>query len=262
MRFPLPDLPAGTVARTMDARQLNAVANHPDVRLWLGGDGAADALIDLTPMIEDPANLAFVTPHGGFVAVALGSGRYDVHSLFLVEGRGAEACTAQVEALSYMFAATDATELRTTVPTSNRAAAAFAKRAGFEVRFTSFVPWVAGATQQADCCGLSIDRWALRSTETRALGLWFHEVLADAKAAAGSEVPAHPDDPVHDAMVGAVVRLVLSGNPEKAVRLYNVWAQCAHYQSIELLRVRPIVLDVRDAILEAGPLGVEVLLCR
>jgi len=259
---PLPPLPIGSVSRTMDARHLNAVANHPDVRLWLGGEAPADAPLDLTAIVEDPANIAMATPHGGFVAVALGSGRYDVHSLFLVEGRGYEAITAQVEAVAYMFSATDATELRTTVPTSNRPAAAFAKRAGFEVRFTSHVPWVAGARQQADCCGLSIDRWALRSTQTRALGAWFHEVLADAKAASGSARPVHEDDPVHDAMVGAVVLLVLSGNPEKAVRLYNVWAGCAHYAPIALLRLRPVVIDVVDAIVEASPGGMEVLRCR
>jgi len=262
MRIPLPPWPVPTITRTMDARHLNAVANHPDVRGWLGGPAAAGESVDLTPIVENPAHLAFETPHGGFVAVALGSGRYDVHSLFLVEGRGAEACTAQGEALRYMFAATDAIELRTTVPTRNRAAAAFAKRAGFEVRFTGHVPWAGETREEADCCGLALDRWALRDPQASALGVWFHEALATAKAAAGSAQPVHDPDPVHDAMVGAAVLLVHAGHVEKAVRVYNVWAQCAHYAPIALLRVRPPVLDVGDAIVEATPGGLEVLRCR
>ena len=58
-----------------------------------------------------------------FLVVAVGSGFYEVHSLFLPEGRGREALRASREATDVMFTATDCLELRTTVPHRNRSAA-------------------------------------------------------------------------------------------------------------------------------------------
>lgn len=261
MRHLLPVV-RSTVARTMDARHYNSVANHPTVRAWLGGDGASDAPIVLDSVLENPANVALATGHGGFIAVALGSGRYDVHSMFLPEGRGREATDAQRDAVAYMFSATDATELRTTVPTTNQAAGLFARRAGFELLFTSRVPWTGGTKLEAECRALSLDRWALRAQRTREAGEWFHAALTAAKAAAGSALESHDVDAVHDAMVGAVVLLLQAGNVEKAVRFYNVYAQVAHYAPIELLRARPVILDVVDAIVEVGASCMEVLRCR
>lgn len=250
------------VSRTMDARHLNTVANDPQVRGWLGGESSGETPVDLTALVEDPANVAFATPHGGFLAVALGSGRYDVHSLFLPAGRGREAALAQRDALAYMFAATDATDLRTTVPTSNTAAAVFARRAGFEPLFTSRVPWTADTVVEAECCALSIDRWALKCARAQALGTAFHAALEQVKKAHGSPCPTHPEDPVHDGMVGATALLLQAGNAEKAVRFYNVWASCAHYQQIALLRLRPILVDLGDAVIEVACGGMEVLRCR
>ncbi|HLX21627.1 MAG TPA: hypothetical protein VKR23_15890 [Gaiellaceae bacterium] len=252
--------PASTrpVRRTLDGARLTVVVNDPEVRPTIGGDGA----LDLTPLIQDPLNVCFETDHGGILCLALGSGRYDVHSLFLPEGRGAEAFDAMQAVADYMFSATDCTEGRTTVPCAHRPAAFAARKAGFESRFTIAIPWTGGTPVTAEFFALPIERWALKSPTTAPLGAWFHTQLADAKAAAGSPLPTHADDPVHDAIVGAVVLMVQAGNPEKAVRFYNVWAGCTQYAPIVLVRTRPIVLDVQDALVEASAGGFEVLRCR
>jgi hypothetical protein len=249
---------SSSVHRTMDPLFLNMVANHPAVRPTLGGDGP----IDLTAILADPDNRAYETGNGGLVCQHLGTGRYDVHTLFLPEGRGAEAYQAMRETADDLFAATDCVEILTTVPCLNRAAAVAARRLCFEVRFAGQIPWAGGARAEAEFFGLSLSRWALRCPRAHELGHWFHAQLFAAKAARGSTAPVHDDDPVHDQMVGAAVLLVLAGQPDKAINLYNVWAQCAHYAPITLLRRHPIIVDVHDAVIEARATTMEVLLCR
>ena len=243
--------------RTLDATSLTAIANHPDVRPFLGGT----AVLDLAALVEDPANITMETAHGGLICIAIGAGRYDVHTLFLPEGRGGEAYDAMCVMADYMFSVTDCTEGRTTVPSMNRGAALAARRAGFELRYTSELPWGDSSTA-AEFLALTIERWALRSPMTLALGQWFHETLTEAKKAARSAQPAHADDPVHDHIVGAVGAMARGGQPEKAVRFYNVWAACARYAPIQLLRAHPIIIDVQDAIVEWSGTELEVLRCR
>mgnify|MGYP001578648080 FL=1 len=62
-------------------------------------------------------------------------------------------------------------------------------------------------------------------------------------------------------MVGATVAMLRSGNARKAVVFYNAWARFAEYATVELLREQPIVLDVRDAVIEVRATEGEVLRC-
>ena len=246
------------IRRTMDPAHLNRVANHPDVRPWLGGDG----VLDLSTLITNPDNIAVVSEHGGFIGVAQGYGRYEVHSLFTPERQGLETLSAMRAGLDYMFAATDCLELVTKIPEGNRAAAALALRAGFEVRWTAPLKWTGGQTVAADFLGLTLERWALRSPQTPTLGEWVHECLTHAKASVGSVLPVHPDDPVHDRIVGASAWMLRNGNVQKAVSFYNQWARFSEYAQITVLCDQPIVIDVQDAILECRATEVEVLSCQ
>jgi hypothetical protein len=243
----------------MDAGHFTRIANDPSVRPWLGGRGP----IDFTPILEDPANLAFASPHGGIVAVALGSGRYDIHTLFLEAGRGREALETARAVSQFLFTRTDCLEGRTTVPALNRAGRGLALRVGFERRFDSLLPWTDGDRIEAGFFSLTLERWALTAPSTAAVGAAFHAELARAKREVGSTLPAHPDDPVHDRMVGAAALLVVGGQAEKGVRFYNVWAQCAQYAPITLVRAHPPILDVVDAVVTVTTVGsFEVLRCR
>lgn len=258
MRIALPDLGPG-LDRTMDATALNAVANHPDVRPWLGG---GDAPIDLTALLEDPANLAGVSEHGGFLAVAQGPARYEVHSLFRPDRRAGETVRAMRAAVDYIFATTDATELVTKVPETNTPAAGLAQLAGFAKLFTMTVPWGRETTATMHFHRLTIDEWALRTPVARLLGTWFHDAVVAAKTAAGSTRPTHADDETHDRMAGATVLLVRGGQPQKAVDFYNRWAAFTGYVPIRLLRAHPIVIDIDDVVLEARLNEMEILTCQ
>jgi len=243
------------VARTMSAARLNAIANHPSVRPWLGGD----SVIDLEPVLLNPANFAFETEHGGMVLAQIGNGVYEVHSLFLPEGRGPESSQAFDAVADYMFAVTDCIEVRTRAMEDNRRAVAAAKRQGFEQRYAMPVPWHDGALALATFWSLTAERWALTADRPQSLGEWFHVQLALAQ---GGDFQLHADEVVHDRMVGAMGLMACSGQGEKAVRFYNAWAALTGYHPVQLLREHPVVIDLHDAVVEVRNGSMEVLLCR
>lgn len=53
------------VRRTLDAAAINEIANHPEVRPWLGGDG----VLDLSELVSAPANITLAIDGGAFVCV-------------------------------------------------------------------------------------------------------------------------------------------------------------------------------------------------
>jgi len=259
MRYPIPERPA-TVTRTMDPTLLNRVANDPHVRPWLGGDGP----LDLTALLADPSNLAGVSESGGFLAVSMGRGRYEIHSLFAPDRAKGEAVRAMRGALDYIFSASDAVELVTKVPTANRAATGLARLAGFTEQFLMDVPWAAGMTEPVMFLQLSLDRWALRSQAAGCVGEWLHRTMEDAKRDAHSTLGAHsPDEEAHLQMAGAAVLMVQAGHAEKAALTYNAWAAFTGYPPMRLLRLHPPVFDLGEGlIVEAHPTEMEVLQCR
>ncbi len=247
----------GRLRRTMDATHLNLVANHPEVRPWIGGEGLAD----LQPILDAPHNVALESAHGGFIAVRLEDDLYECHSLFLPEGRGVETMHARAEAARYFFTATPARTLVTRVPARNRAALGLARAAGFERQFTRIAAWPDGS--DVGFWALSIERWAQRVAETYETGRAFHRLLDEAKRAQHSQADSHPEDPIHDAMVGLAIVLAYSGQPAKSLAVYNRWARIAGYVPIELVTWDPFVVDIGDALVQLKDQTVEVLrLCR
>lgn len=246
--------------RTMDARKLNEVANHPEVRAWLGGGAGA---IDLSDLVSNPANVAFEGAHGGFIAHKQGDGVYEVHSLFVPEGRGEFVMEAAREAQRFMFCATDCTELRTKCPDGNAAALGLCRAGGFQHLFRREKCWPAnGEMVGASYHSLNIQRWISRDDQVAEVGHWFHEKLTEAKLSDGSDRPVHDDDEAHDRYVGASVLMIKSGNPRKAVWSYNRWAVFAGYAPIKLLSDAPVIIDVVDAVVAPRGDDMEILLCR
>jgi len=242
------------VRRTLDPTFLNTVANHPDVRPWIGGGGP----LDLSEIISRPENIALQTPHGGWVLHRHEPGIYELHTLFLKSGRGRGYFQAAAEALAYVFAASDAREIVTRVPVSNRGAAMAAARCGFQERFArkDAFKMAGGALVDVSYQALTLDRWTALSDEVLGPGHWFHAELDGALA--GANLPEHPDDPAHDRAVGASVLMIRAGNARKGVWAYNRWARLAGYEPIELLNDAPpiihvgvgVVIEVRDGTME------------
>ena len=244
------------IVRSFDAVFFNEVANHPNVRPWLGGTHT----IDVTPTLSDPNNYALRCNGGGFILQRHELGIYEVHSQFLPEARPYTR-RAMREGFRYMFERADAVRIVTKCPLGNDGAAALAKTAGFRHLFRREAAWDDGGA--VDYLALDIDDWALARAEHAADGVAFHNAIETAKEASGSRLTVHGHDEPHERMVGAVWRLVKAGNAAKGVALYNRWARLAGYVPISLISEHPATVDAIDAVVAlSNDLTMEVLLCR
>ncbi len=249
------------VCRTLDATFLNAVANHPDVRPAIGGEGP----IDLSGTLANPANFALQTDEGGWVFVRHEPATYELHTLFLRRGRGRPCIAAWLEASRYMFCATDCREIVTKVPANNLGAAFAAQKCGFTERFVrenAFADLL-GQLHDVSYRALTLDGWVARAAELDNGGYWFHAGMEKALRDGSSRLPAHPDDPSHERAVGAAVEMIRARNPRKAVWFYNRWARLAGYPLVALVTETPLVIDVGSGVIvEARGEEMEVILCR
>lgn len=247
------------LSRTFDATFLNVVANHPEVRPWLGGEGE----IDLGPVLANADNVALVTDGGGFVLVRQEGGIYEAHSQFLPDSRG-HTRDAMRAVFDYMFTRTDCERIVTQVPDNNRGAMALAKIGRFREMFrlehtprgpTAFV-------------GLTLEEWVQDTPALEADGKWFHDPVSQAVKISAPNIPDHPDEPSHDRAVGAAVRMIRAGNVFKGASFYNRWAAFAGFTSMRVLSVAPPIFDVSEPTIGLScVVGVngdelEILLCR
>lgn len=239
------------IRRTFDPTELNSVANHPEVRPWLGGEGE----LDLTSLVMNPQNFTLMGSGGGFLLQRHDAGVYEVHSQFRP---GTDAMASMREGLDYMFCRTDCERLVTQVPDDNRSAKGLAVAAGFRGEFHR-----KGAFRGPTWFySLTIEQWISHTPALEKDGEWFHRQLEEAKELAGSSLPVHDHDPAHERAVGAAVRMFCAGNHHKAVKFYNRWAQFAGYAPIALVSTQPAVVDVKDAVVGFSDEKMEVLLCR
>lgn len=240
------------ITRTLDGTFLTSVANHPDVRPYIG---PGDEALDLTQIISNPSNIALEAEGGGWVLVNLLPGVYELHTLFLPEARGKAYFRAAREALRWLFTTTDCLEVLTRCPDDNPGARMAASMVGFRERFRRDGAWAegVGVSYQA----LTFDDWVSRDPQVAHEGHDFHVLLENEKALRGSELPDHPEDEAHDRMVGAALLMAKAGKTGKAVGLFNRWACFAGYAPIQMLS--PTIADIADAILEVKDGQLRVL---
>lgn len=242
--------------RTVDATAFNVIANHPAVRPWTGGDGVAD----LTAIISELSNIALIGEAGGFVGVNHGAGRYEVHSLFNPARPKQAAIYAMRDAMAYMFTSTPCVELLTKVPVDNLAAKGLSRLAGFTLQFESLSAWNTESQKMTAFYSLPIEKWALLSRESKRMGAWFHAMLDTIRT--DEQHAAHPDDAVHDAMVGAAIGMLQAGLVWKAVSCYNRWALWTGYETLVVESECPLVVSFDQLRIEIMQSHIEVLSCQ
>lgn len=117
------------LARTFNAEKFDAVMRHPSVMPHVSM--GMDDLPSSEALVSDPANVCLMNDHGGFLFLQFSPGQYDVHTVFLPEGRGKRALDAALEAKAIMFNDFHARRLITFVPHDNEPARKLAEAAGF-----------------------------------------------------------------------------------------------------------------------------------
>ena len=232
------------IRRTLDGTFLTEIANRPDIRPMIGpGDG----FVDLRPVASNPEHYVIEADHGGWILEAKGPGVYEIHSLFLPEGRGASFFKAARDMLRYMFTRTDCTEIWTRCPDDNPGARMAALKNGFREVFRRENCWGEGVGVSYQ--SLTIDGWSMRDPEALKAGQAFHEQLGDHLS--------HPEDEAHDRAVGAALLMARAHQIGKGVQWFNRFAAFAGYAPIQALGVD--IVATADQIIEIGPESIRVL---
>ena len=87
------------LTRSFDVNAINAAANRPDVRPFIGPASLGE--LDFEDAVTDYNNWFLMGEHGGFVLVWSAPGVYEVHVFIATEGRGKWAARAWVAAREY-----------------------------------------------------------------------------------------------------------------------------------------------------------------
>jgi len=230
------------IRRTLDPTFLNSVANHPEVRPWIGGDRASE--LDFTIPLRDIRNIGIEADGGGWVLFQAAPGDYDLHTLFLKAGRGKSYFRAAREALRMVFSETDACEIMTKCPADNPGAHSAALLMGFRSRFE--MTEAPGIPQGATFYTFTIDDWCARDAEGLRIGTEF-------RASAGLS-----ENEAHARALGCTILMLRAGQPQKAAGFFNRWARFAGFAQIELLGQN--LVRVQDAIVHVKPESIEVLI--
>lgn len=226
--------------RTFDAKFINSVVNHPEVKESAGVPDAEE--VDVGPMLQDVRNVCLVTPGGGFLLFWKAPATYELHTQFLPEARGAEPLKAVEQAFFYMFINTDCMTINTKVHKDNTGAISITKI------YSELI------SEHGDYLyfSLTFDSWVRRSNKCRIRGEEFHDSLGEDKS--------HDDDSGHDSQAGAAILMAESGNHDKCEFIYNRWAMSAGYEPIVIQSRQPAIIKIGDLMMSlqhSFELGVE-----
>ena len=244
--------------RVLDATEFNRIAAHPDVKPWIGYADGDD--VDLSHLVENPANVCFLTDRGlgGYILVNKGHGIYEAHTLAMPTDRGKPMLRLMREGFAFMFLVTDCVTVTTLVPDGSFQAASWAKLAGFRFSFRREAFFrLDGKLVGGTFMALSHEDWVFCAPNLINRGEAFHDMM-ETKRPHGS----HADDPIHDRWVGATILAIEAGNLIKAITLYNRWAVIAGYVPATIITTNPPLVDIGDAVIQLIDGRMDVLKVR
>ncbi len=245
------------VWREHDARGVNVILNHPEVRPWVADTGAGD--IDLTPAVENQNNILLMGEHGAIFWQFIMPGTYECHTQVLPAGRGPWAHKFAIAVLDWMFTRSNAWEATTRVPRGHIAALALAKSVGFEEEFVAMDPCrFRGRLVPATTLTLSIHKWMSRSAGYATMGSLLHQQMATEALRLGIAVPSHADDLHHDQVAGASIEMVRHGLTVKGIHFYNRWAALSRHRMISLVSSEPLVVQMDLGQMRIRETGIEI----
>lgn len=222
------------IERLTDARDFNAIVNHPDVYPDLAH---VPGPIDLTAQVENERNYLLRGKHGGCLFVFVMPGLFEVHTAILPEGRGQWAVELAESVLRWMFINADAWNIATRVPDGHTAAKALTMRAGMRYEFTTTpgAPWH-GKMTPMHTYALAVHEWVTRADGVVEFGEWLHERMAEEARRLGIKTKPHEhEDDAHYRYAGACYLMARAGQLVKGVSLYNRWAILARHRPVTMI---------------------------
>lgn len=253
--------------RDFNAKRINRVCNDPSVLPGISLPGQES--LDCTPIVQDLRNIVLMCDEGGIIAHWREPGVYEIHTQFTEAYRGIAAIKTVREMISWLFLQSPAMELQTKIPEVNKAALGLVRAINGSLEFEREGVWPLsdGKFCRMDYYTLRYPQWLYSGWAAGPLaasGEWFHTELDKKKALFLSPPESHAHDPAHDINVGATVEMILAGQVEKALTLYNRYARFAGYAEISLISASPLVVNIQDAALLIDPKvrDFEVLMCK
>ena len=244
--------------RRFDSERINEIANDPSVFPLICGYRTAP--FDLTPITSDENNVCLVGKHGYVLFIRMQPGIYEFHTSVLPEGRGRWMIDGSQEAFYYMFTKTDAFELLTKCPDGNLASKVGAKAVGCLPVFRTRPNWpIDGKLMCVDVYSIIIQNWIKNANGLVESGKWFHNNLEEQYKKLNKSLEIHEEDGTHDRYVGLAAELLRSGHIVKAISLYNRWAFLAGYKQINVVSLKPLIIDISDCQLLIKKDGFKVL---
>lgn len=235
------------VRRTLCPASINAAANHPEVRPWLGE--VAMGPLDFAPLVSDPANVTMANDSGAFLGHKIGAGVYEIHSAFMPEGRGRlRAETAR--GLLFLFTATDCQRVVTKVPACNPRAAILSKQTGFVEVFARPDVWDApdGSRCAVSYQALTLEAWALAEPS-----------MLDEGRALLALVGLEGVDETAARFLGVVAAMARAGNLEKAAWFYTAQAAFAGLPPVGFLSAHPPLFTLNNVAVQVTAGALEAL---
>jgi hypothetical protein len=245
---------------TEDAAAINRILNDPSVFPLVSIPDQGP--FDIAPLLADPRNVFLMAEGGVIIAHQLELGFYEIHTNFIKKGRherreigaGPYIKNCCIEAYRWLFTHTDAIALLGRIPEHNRALRVFAPLIGWVLEFERKAVWPThSGPVDMSFWSIRYDDWVRKSDGLIESGQRFHERLEQEYERLGFVDNPHPQEDCHDRRVGALVEMILGGQPEKAVALYNLWARFAGYGLIRIEHLASLLFDM------GGPFFIHVI---
>lgn len=214
--------------RTNNPEFLEAIANHPEVRPWLGGD--PETPVRLAQMMADPNTYALVNHEGGFLVHQLAPGQYECHTIYHPgHSNPRDVIRTMQAAFEFMFVETNCVEVVTRIHAENERAAKLADIAGFIELFTR---------NGVSFRNVTLDMWAgACSTRLAAEGELFHAQIGQ---------DPDPKDVDRNVRLGLCAAMLLAGNTLKGLDQYNRWALQAGEPPMVIHMAQPLTIQYRE----------------
>ena len=234
-----------------DKALIESICNAPEIRMWTAFENAPAC--DADKYLASPSMVAVEEGVGCFLAKFIGYQKYVIHTNLYPSLSGKDKLRATKEALEMAFIRTGCVELQTMVPKNNMHANWFTNSVGFRKLFTRRKVWPQGGfMHDMDFYSMTIDDW-IGHGECIDEGQAFHRFLERRGHL------SHDDDILHDAYVGATIKMMENGLIKKGEAIYNTWARFAGYEPMMVVSETPLIVDIRECVirLENGELSIE-----
>ena len=235
------------VERSFDAKAFNAILNHPDIKQNIYEFNADKNIsIDISHFVENKNNILFNVDSGGLLFIKSGENTFWLVGYFLPSVTIEYVYKVAQNCYHWIFVNTNCTviDCRLHQPSTLTQKSIV----------TGFLREVFRRHMQ--CYTLSYNSWIVQSNLTETSG---NEFIAHFEPGKLFDIE-HPF-PTH---AGAFVEMIYGGFPEKAVAIYNRFAQLGEFQQFSMISRDPLLFDIGVAILQFFPekRDFKVLKCK